>query len=427
MSVDLLADLPTPQRPKDAFLFTDKRARELFEAIQRFLSWFERQGGLGFDPYDLWGTPYGIFSRRMYYAHRWLGTCFVLPLTAMEIVHPGIRARWIRPKRFAMADAHAIVGYLHLFKIFRTPHYLEEAERLAQHLIEQSLAGYSGACWGYPFDWQNVRGLWKKATPFATVSPYGYEALTALYDVTGKFSYLDTARSSLEFVLNDLHETTLKKGAAACSYSPYDRSLIVNASSYRAWMLMDGWSRFKDARFKTAALRNIRFVLSTQQGNGAWPYTIEKAQDAFVDNLHTCLVLKNLIRLNEILKDPQVTVALNRGYAFYRRVLIDPQGEPIPFAKAPRLQFVKRELYDYAEAIRMGLLLRHEIPEADKMARRLAETLIHRYQLPNGAFITRVYRGGWRHCFPFLRWPQAPMFSALAALLHAMQEDVCAA
>jgi hypothetical protein len=31
--------------------------------------------------------------------------------------------------------------------------------------------------------------------------------------------------------------------------------------------------------------------------------------------------------------------------------------------------------------------------------------------------VTRVFRGGFRHRFPFLRWPQAQLFYALTNLL----------
>jgi hypothetical protein len=56
------------------------------------------------------------------------------------------------------------------------------------------------------------------------------------------------------------------------------------------------------------------------------------------------------------------------------------------------------------------------IPEAGELARSLAHKLIQEHQLPAGHFVTRVFRGGFRHRFPFLRWSQAQLFYAMTNL-----------
>ena len=55
--------------------------------------------------------------------------------------------------------------------------------------------------------------------------------------------------------------------------------------------------------------------------------------------------------------------------------------------------------------------------EAYEMAHNVARSAIRDYQLSDGHFVTRVYRGGLRHTLPFLRWPQAQMFYALTNLM----------
>ncbi len=83
---------------------------------------------------------------------------------------------------------------------------------------------------------------------------------------------------------------------------------------------------------------------------------------------------------------------------------------------APRLQVATLEMYNFAEGITLGALLGDEIPEARELAEDLAARLVARHQLPAGHFVTRVFRGGIRHRFPFLRWPQAQLFYALTNL-----------
>jgi hypothetical protein len=78
-------------------------------------------------------------------------------------------------------------------------------------------------------------------------------------------------------------------------------------------------------------------------------------------------------------------------------------------------------MYNVAEAITLGTLLKNDIPEAFALAQRLATRLVREYQLPVGHWVTRVYLGGIRHTLPFLRWPQAQLFLALTNLLVAVE------
>src|SRR5205085_2321573 len=99
---------------------------------------------------------------------------------------------------------------------------------------------------------------------------------------------------------------------------------------------------------------------------------------------------------------------------------------PKSFVRAPRLQVVELEMYNFAEAITLGCHLRDQIPAAFSLAVKLACRLISKYQLQDGHFVTRVYRGGFKHTFPFLRWPQAQLFYAITNLLHAVTETTSA-
>ena len=115
-----------------------------------------------------------------------------------------------------------------------------------------------------------------------------------------------------------------------------------------------------------------------------------------------------------------VTQAIWNGYRYYREALYDGDDNPIMFALAPRTQIVRLEMYNFAEAINLGALLGEEIPEAFSLACTLAGRLIKKYRLRDGHFVTRIYRGGFKHRLPFLRWPQAQLFYAVTNLLVSM-------
>ena len=45
----------------------------LVQAIEAFESWLDANGDSSFDPYDVWGTRYGLKARRLYYSKNLLG------------------------------------------------------------------------------------------------------------------------------------------------------------------------------------------------------------------------------------------------------------------------------------------------------------------------------------------------------------------
>jgi hypothetical protein len=404
--------------------------RELWTSVNRFSSWLEASGYATYDPYDTWGTRYGKLARRLYYQKHPLGIMMTAPLILMEIVFPRLRQLLVSKNRYATADAQLALAFLNLHALNQNhgnsrsaKMWLTKACSLAEDLLIQSVPGYRGMGWGYPFDWQHANGLMPRGTPHITATPYAYEVFTRLFDLTGENHYLHVARSITEFVFFELNDTPTASDAAASSYTPHDHSKVVNASAYRAFVLFDAARRFGDDALQTKAWRNLRFILQSQRKDGAWLYAIDDSSQAFIDHFHTCFVLKNLYKLNQHLRSECVGGTIHRGYDWYRKALFDTQDNPKPYAVAPRLQIVKLEMYDFAEAITLGVLLKREIPEAFALAAKLASQLIRHYQLPAGHWVTRVYLGGIRHTVPFLRWPQAQLFLALTNFLASREQS----
>lgn len=400
------------ERPSES----DSIARRVDAACRRFVGWLDRSGYESFDPYDLWGTRYGLWSRKHYYANGWIGLPLVAPIVLADLVLPSLRRAFVEKDRFATADAQLILAFLNLYLTTGDVRYLERAEQLGDELEAYSIPGFRGPCWGYPFDWQNSRHeVWPKNTPLITCTPYCYEAYLGLFAAKGDSRYLELVEGIAEFVHGDLKDIPFGDGSAAGSYSPFDRRRVVNATAYRAYVLCDAGHRFNRNDYLETSIRNLNFVLESQQEDGSWFYAME-GEKSFIDNFHTCFNLKNLVKLNRIVPSERVAEAIQKGYDHYRRVLIGSDGNPKPFARKPRVQLAVLEMYDFAEGINLGALLQREIPGAGEIARSLAEKLISCYQLSDGHFVTRVYHGRIRHCFPFLRWPQAQVFHALTQL-----------
>jgi hypothetical protein len=435
--------------------------------VLKFVAWLEKAGYASYDPYDIWGTRYGQWARRLYYAKNPLGTVLTTPVILMEMICPRLRGLFVKKDRFPTADAQLVLAFLNLHEASQGPGgrrtvssgqtadnrprtndcqgqsrgdeplrtnedqrlplnfqasnpWLAKAKELAEELLTCSIPGYSGYCWGYPFDWQNVNGLMRKYTPHITATPYCFEAFLNLFDATGDAHYLEIARSVVAFVFNDLNDTLAGENAAASSYTPFDHGKVVNASAYRAYVLFEAAQRFGLQNYADKAWKNLRFILQSQRSDGSWLYAIDQPAEAFIDHFHTCFVLKNLYKINLLLKDAAVGQAIENGYAYYRRELFDQIGLPKSFAIQPRIQISQLEMYNVAEAINLGTLLRDCIPDAFAMAQRLASVMRKRFQVPQGYFITRRYIGGITHRLPFLRWPQAQLFYAVSNLLVSM-------
>ncbi len=397
--------------------------RIIWGMVESFLIWLNKEGYYSYDQYDFWSTVYGRFAKSLFYKNHFLGVPFVIPIFLLELFFPYSRSFVINKKRFPIADSHFIMGYLNLFKMTKNNKFLDEAIKISGELLKTTIPGYSGYCWGYPFDWQTSGGLTKKGTPLITTVPYCFEAFLSLYDITKEQKYLDVAHSISQFALKDINETIISDISSACSYSPIDNSMVVNANAYRAFCLMEAYNRFGVDEFKEKAVKNINFVLENQCIDGSWLYAVDNPQNAFVDNFHTCFVLKNLYKANIHLKSNKLHDAIIKGYNFYRKNLFSNNDIPKPYALLKRIQLVQIEMYDYAEGISLGVLLKDEIPGSFELAKKLARDIHLYYQLPDGHFITRMNRGGLRNTVPYLRWPQAQMFFALTMLLNNMESD----
>jgi hypothetical protein len=395
---------------------------ELTSAIDAFRRWIQREGYGSYDPYDIWGTPYSLAARRLYYRNKWIGLPLIAPVLAIDLICPSIRKLLLKKRRYATADAQLVLAFLNLHEIGAEESYLRKARELAEEIFEYRVKGYTGPCWGYPFAWQNNRGFHPKDTPFITCTPYCFEAFVRLHEITGEARYLEIARSIADFIYCDLNDTPAGPDALAGSYSPNDHEKVVNCSAYRAYVLVAASELFDRPDFRERAEKNINFILRSQRDDGSWLYAVDHPGDSFIDHFHTCFNLKNLFKLNHWLRRPDIEESIRKGYAYYCEHLFFQNGNPKAFAIEPRTQIVRLEMYNFAEAITVGALLKDLIPEAGSMAERLAMILCRSYQMPDGHFVTRVYAGGIKHRFPFLRWPQAQLFLALTNLLHAFNK-----
>src|SRR5262249_32298745 len=160
------------------------------------------------------------------------------------------------------------------------------------------------------------------------------------------------------------------------------QSLVVNASAYRALTLICGETFCQNSEARDLGERLVSFVRASQRDDGSWPYALESKGDDFVDHFHTCFVLKNLAKIHTVTADDKAWDAVKKGFAYYETALFDDRGLPKPFAEGGS-RLLKYNLYDFAETINLGVLLRERIPGAFEKALFVARETVERFQLPD--------------------------------------------
>ena len=142
---------------------------------------------------------------------------------------------------------------------------------------------------------------------------------------------------------------------------------------------------------------------------------------SFVDHFHTCFVLKALAKIELLTGDEGCKRAIQRGINYYVTNLFDEQGVPKPFARPPRLIVYRHELYDYAECINLGTLLKGRFPAFDRILSGVLNQVLTGWQKTDGSFRSRQLFVGWDDV-PMHRWSQSQMFRSLCFFLSLEAE-----
>jgi hypothetical protein len=299
--------------------------------------------------------------------------------------------------------------------------YYEQAVHFLSVLEQTRCSGYEHHCWGYPFDWVTRTGVMRTGTPLITTTPYGFEAFSRVYEMDRREHWLDVMRSAAEHAFHDIPDRELAADAATAGYNPFDKEGgVINASAYRAYLLMNAAITFSRADYRRAAERNLNFVLRAQQADGSWPYAADGVR-GFVDHFHTCFVLKALAKIDALVGHEGCRKAVDAGVEYYVRHLFDERGLPRPFSSAPRLTVYKRELYDYAECINLCTLLRGRFEHLDGRLHTTLTDLLGHWQKRDGSFRSRKLILGWDNV-PMHRWAQSQLFRSLCFLLDSMSQ-----
>lgn len=198
----------------------------------------------------------------------------------------------------------------------------------ANLLISLRSQGYSGACWGYNFDWQCRREfLFPINLPTVVATSFAATALMEAYDIVGEQEWLDTALSSIKFVTDDLRRTPTDNGFIF-SYAPIPgNDTIYNATLLASRLLAMAYRYSPNEEWLSLARQSADACIAAQRPDGSWPYGL-KSVTSWCDSFHTGYNLDGLAALADVSNDIEINDAISAGFEFYIKNFFTPEGEP---------------------------------------------------------------------------------------------------
>ncbi len=198
---------------------------DLITAHRDLWKWCRAQGFAGYDPYD-------ALNSRWFQATRLKRSRFArLAWTQFHKRSPINFRSLVRVPRERNSKGIALLALAALADYRRkgTKEAEIEARELLDDLMWMRLKGFSGAAWGYNFDWQSRSFFAARGTPMIVPTAFAARALCEAAQVFSRDEYLPFARTICDFILNDLNRTAEAPDEVCFSYSPLDRTRVFNA------------------------------------------------------------------------------------------------------------------------------------------------------------------------------------------------------
>ncbi len=281
-------------------------------------------------------------------------------------------------------------------------------------LSRSRIEGFSGAAWGYNFDWQARAFFAPKGTPTIVPTAFAARAFVEAARAFDDEEYLKIARSACDFILRDLNRSDESEDGICWSYSPLDRTCVFNASLLASETLASVGRLTGEKDLIEWARRGTRYVLRRQRTDGSWAYGASDFQ-SWSDNFHTAFILTSLRRIITACEDcaDEFDAALKRGYEFWRENFFLEDGWPKLYTE----KLYPADAHSAGAAIVALVELKELDAEAINLAERIALWAIRNLRAPEGFFYYQRRRF-YTLRTPYMRWSQAWMLYGLAKLLE---------
>lgn len=374
---------------------------DFLKSFQKLKTYCEQNNFKGWDPYDglnSWIIQKTFLGNSRLFRLAWIQLFKRNPINFRPLV--GIKKGY-NPKGLGLF----LIGYCNLYRVEKNPEYLDRITFLADEIIKLQTKGYSGACWGYNFDWQARAFFQPKHTPTVVATTFISEALLIAYEITLDTKYLNAAISASNFILNDLNKSYDDDGDFTFSYSPLDKTQVYNAGLLGAKQLCLVYIHTKDQTFLENAKKVVSYVCKKQREDGSWTYgTLPFHQ--WIDNFHTGYNLECIFTYQEVSGDMIYKKNIEDGLTYYLNTFFTTEG----ISKYYNNKVYPIDIHAPAQLI-VTLSKLKEFSENEDLINRVLNWTIKNMQSKEGFFYYQKKKGITSK-IPYIRWAQAWMFYA---------------
>ncbi len=294
------------------------------------------------------------------------------------------------------------------------------SSELVELLIKKRSTGYSGYCWGFNFDWQDISRYAPKGTPTIVISSYIGQGFLDLYDETKEKKYLEISESICQFIINDLNITKLDTGICF-SYTPLDKHVVHNANCLGAAFLSRVYSYNHNEELLNYATKAFDFTLSCQRKDGSWVYRLDPETGNVRNQIdfHQGFIIDSLCDYIKYSgkQDETYLTGLKKAVQFYKTNQFFNDGR----AKWRLPHKYPVDIHHLAQGIITFSKIYEITKESDYLsfAKTIATWAINNMQDSQGYF----YYQKWplfTNKITYMRWSQAWMMFSLSKFIHQL-------
>jgi len=291
-------------------------------------------------------------------------------------------------------------------------HYLDEAIKLADWLLnnKSNMTKYSG--WGQPFLWYS-RMPFPANLPRSTVSSQVAHALLDLFDSTNDQLYLDICDEVCDMFIHDFNYKPDSNGNICFSYTVKDHYHIHNSNILAASVLFRLYEHTRRDELIDYGVRSLNFTLSHQNDDGSFYYWAPPDKLLYkIDNYHTGFVLEGFSDIKRTYCDVNLEKALLTGLDYYVSNLFD--------GVIPKMTPTNKYPIDIQSCAQGIITLNYDNSNKNycELAFDIALYAMNKmYVEKNGHFGYRIYSNGYFDKNYYFRWGDSWMFRALANIM----------
>lgn len=399
--------------------------------LNKICHWLDNNGWAGWDPYDIWDNPFGMWIAKRDNAIQRIASGLISHANGL---FPVILRKMLKvePRINAKAMGLFAAGFLQLETFEKVPRQINGEPGYVpcfRWLDKHKICRFEGCGWGYPFDWRS-RILIPRNTPTVVNSTIIGDAYWLKYKYHGDKGALSQCANICKFIVCGLNRSEQKEGGGFCfSYTPVDRFQVHNANLFGAEFLIRIGLEMGRNDWVETGLAAASFSLSEIREDGTLNYwSNEQANGLQQDTYHSGFEIRALNSIACLTGDKEFRQAADKYFRTWLSDFFPKNGTPCRV----RGQIGELEVHSCAEA----LLCAAKMSESGNFSKELlfkqvkgilsaVEKLWVSKDNYKGFFASKVQKNlGFeiKPKIPYIRWGQAWMMLALSEHMKIMSE-----